>query len=243
MSFIAVAIGGSALVGAAAGAYGASKSAGAAQDAASLQAAAANRATDLQKSEYDQTRADQQPWRDAGVTALSGLSNPDFQKSFTAADFTADPGYQFRMDQGQKALERSAAAKGGLQSGGTMKAIADYGQNAASAEYQNAYNRFNQDRDSRFNKLSSIAGTGQVATNTTDAAGANYANNAGANITGAANAAGAAGIAGANAWSNGLSAVGNAGTGAANNWMQYSTMNRYLNNMPLSGVGSSGIRD
>jgi len=52
-----------------------------------------------------------------------------------------DPGYQFRLDQGRKALESSAAGRGLLRTGGTLKDIQDFGQQAASQEYQNAVNR------------------------------------------------------------------------------------------------------
>jgi hypothetical protein len=53
-----------------------------------------------------------------------------------------DPGYAFRLAEGQKAIDRSAAAKGGLQSGAALKAAAEYGQSMGSQEYGNAYNRF-----------------------------------------------------------------------------------------------------
>ena len=59
----------------------------------------------------------------------------------TAADMAADPGYQFRLQQGQEALERSGAARGVTRTGGTLKDIVDYGQRAASQEYGNVYNR------------------------------------------------------------------------------------------------------
>jgi hypothetical protein len=61
----------------------------------------------------------------------------DAYRSTTAADMTADPGYQFRLAEGQKALERSRAAQGIYRGGATMKALADYGQNAASQEFSN----------------------------------------------------------------------------------------------------------
>src|SRR5690606_4832782 len=91
------------------------------------------------------------------------------------------------LDEGMKALERSAAARGQLGSGGTMKALLNYGQNAASNEFQNAFNRFNAQKDARFNRLSSLAGTGQVSTNQIAQAGQNFANQAGQNAMGAAN--------------------------------------------------------
>lgn len=196
----------------------------AAKDAAAQQSAAADRASKLQYEMYQQSREDQEPWRKAGVQSLSQLSDPDFQRDFTAADFTKDPGYDFRMAEGQKALERSAAAKGGLQSGGTLKALARYSQDYGSGEYNNAYNRFNSDRDRRFGRLSSIAGMGQNANNSNAQSGMNYANQVGQNYMGAANTSGAAGIAGANGWANSLSGIARAGMDAYSmnnqqNWM------------------------
>jgi hypothetical protein len=232
MSFIAAAVGGAATLA------GSAISAGAAGKAADQQAAAAHEANLLQKEMYDQTRADNQPWRQAGEAALGGLSSSDFSRDFTQADFQQDPGYAFRMQEGQKALERSAAARGGLQSGGTMKALAQYGQNFASNEYNNAYNRFNADRDRRFGRLSSIAGVGQTANASNSAAGQNYANNVGSNTMGAANAAGAAGIASANAWGNTLSGLGKMGMEAASmnsagDWMNRSSSS--INSNKIAG--------
>ena len=65
---------------------------------------------------------------------------PQFQAP-TLADAQASPGYRFRSLEGQKALERSAAARGLLRTGGTLKDINDYGQNFASQEYGNVFNR------------------------------------------------------------------------------------------------------
>jgi hypothetical protein len=59
----------------------------------------------------------------------------------TAADMGQDPGYQFRLSEGQRALERSGAARGVTNTGGNMKGLLDYGQQAASQEYGNVYNR------------------------------------------------------------------------------------------------------
>lgn len=205
MAFVAVATVGAAGLGLAGGIM----SSNAAKDASAAQAAAADRATTLQRDIYNQNREDQEPWRKAGVQALSGLGNSDFQRDFTSRDFDVDPGYNFRMAEGQKAIERSAAARGGLNSGANMKALAKYGQGLASDEYNNAYNRFNSDRDRRFNRLSSVAGVGQTANNQLAQAGQNFANQAGSNMMGAANAQGAASIASSNAWGNALSGIGN----------------------------------
>lgn len=218
MSFIAVGVG---VGSAAAGIAGSVIQSNAASDAADQQAAAAHEANQLQEKMYNQTRADNEPWRQAGVSALGGMQNADFSRDFTANDFTKDPGYDFRMNEGQKAIERSAAARGGLQTGGTLKALTQYGQGFASNEYQNAYNRFNADRDRRFGRLSTLAGFGGSANASNASAGANYANNSGANTMGAADAAGAAGMAGANSWAHTLGGIGqNAMDGVwMNKWM------------------------
>lgn len=173
---------------------------GAAKDAAKIQANAAKDANATQKYMFDQTRADAEPWRNAGVDALGQISSNmgDYTRDFTMADFNADPGYAFRLAEGQKAIERSAAAKGGLNSGATLKSLAKYGQNTASEEYANAYNRFNNDRTTRFNRLSSLAGIGQTANSGIANAGQNYANNVSANQIGVGNAQAAASVVGGN---------------------------------------------
>lgn len=84
-----------------------------------------------------------------------------------------DPGYQFRLQTGLDEMTNSAAARGGLLSGGTAKAMQDYAQNSASNEYVNVYNRdlneylnranlFFTNQSNQFNKLADIAGMGQA---------------------------------------------------------------------------------
>jgi hypothetical protein len=138
---------------------------------------AALQANATQKYIYDTTRQDYQPWRDAGVKALAGLQDPNFGK-----DLTMDPGYQFRMDQGTNAINAAAAARGMGNSGATLKALARYGQDFASNEYNNAYNR-------TYGRLSSLAGMGQGATGAVASAGQNYGNNVSANQMGFGNSA------------------------------------------------------
>lgn len=114
----------------------------------------------------------------------SSSSNPlygSLLRSFTANDFQTDPGYQFRIEQGQKQLEGSAAARGGLLSGAAAKALTKYNQDFASNEYSNAYNRFNNDQNTIFNRLAGISGVGQTATNQLQSAGSNAASAMGRN--------------------------------------------------------------
>lgn len=163
---------------------------GAAKRGMQAQQQAAKDANATQLYMYEQNRADTQPWRETGVMALDRLKGgmDDMTRDFSMQDFQQDPGYQFRMQEGTKALEKSAAARGGLNSGATLKALGRYSQDLASQEYGNAYNRYNTDRTTRFNMLSGLAGSGQTAVGQVGAAGQNYANQYGQNVTGAANA-------------------------------------------------------
>lgn len=186
----------------------------ASNSAADTQADAANHASDVSQAQFEQNRTDMAPWRAAGETALGQMTTGtadggEFNRDFSLADFQKDPGYQFRMDQGQSALERSAAARGGLMNGGTLKALDRYGQDYASGEYNNAYNRFNNDRTQRFNRLASIAGTGQTATRDVANQGTALATQLGNNTMQAANARASGYVGGANAVSSGLQSLGN----------------------------------
>ena len=83
-------------------------------------------------------------------------------QEFGEEDFETEPGYEFRLAEGQKALERSAAARGQVFSGGTLKALTRYGQGVASQEFGRAYNRFQENRMTRYNFLAGLSGTGQT---------------------------------------------------------------------------------
>lgn len=123
-------------------------------------------------------------WYDKTVPADFGSAMRDFGMQ----DFQADPGYQFRQQQGQQALERSAAARGGLLSGAAMKDAMRFNQGLASDEYTNAFNRFQTNRSNKLNPLQSLAGVGQTTTNQIANAGQTYANNVGNAMMGAADA-------------------------------------------------------
>ena len=203
----AAAIIGSALVGGAVSSRSASKAADAQKDAA-------NTASNTQLEMFNRTTELQEPWRQAGIGSLSQLTagtapGGDFNRDFTMADFNADPGYAFRMSEGQRAVESSAAARGGLLSGGTGKALVNYGQEAGSQEYSNAYNRFNADRSRRFDRLAGIARVGQTATRDLSTAGMNTGNQIANNQMAAGNAASANYIAGGNAANQAIGTIGN----------------------------------
>ena len=175
MPWMALAIGGSALLGASA-----SKS------AANTQAAAADRAGELQERMFNKQVELQEPWRQAGMNALNRMQSGDVMGMM-------DPSYQFRLGEGMKALDRQAAARGGLISGGALKAAQRYGQDFASQEFGNAYNR-----------LAGLAGVGQTATGAMGSAAGQFGTNAGNLMTGAAAARASGYVGGANALTSGL---------------------------------------
>ena len=153
----------------------ASKQAKATTEAAGISAAASREALDLQRRMYEEGVARQQPWLQAGQNALAKLAAASDYTPFGMAQFQADPGYAFRLSEGQKALERSAAARGGLLGGATGKALTRYGQEMGSQEYQNAFNRYQAERQARLGPLQSLAGVGQTTAQQLGAAGQGYA--------------------------------------------------------------------
>lgn len=204
---VAAAVVGSAVVGAAASTAASSK-------AAKAQTGAAKRASDTELQMFERNAEMQAPWREAGEGALKDLSagtaaGGDYMRDFTAADFQRDPGYQFRMDEGMRGVEASAAARGGALSGGALKDISRFGQDFASGEFSNAYNRFNADRDRRFGRLSQLAGIGQTATGQIANQGANAAANIGNYQTQAGNARASGYVGAANALNQGIGTIGN----------------------------------
>ena len=201
-----------AIVGAAA--IGAVSSSQSASKASKAQQNAANTASNTQERMLDRQIDLNEPFRQPAIGALNQLSagtaaGGDFNRDFTMEDFNADPGMAFRVQQGQRALESSAAARGGLLSGGTGKALVNYGQEAGSQEYGAAYNRFNADRDRRFNRLAGVAGIGQTATRDVAQAGMNTGNNIANNQMSAGNAQSANYIAQGNAINQGVGTIGN----------------------------------
>lgn len=200
MSGIATAIVGSAVIGGIV-------SSDASRRAANTQADAARAANDTQLAMFDQNREDMAPWRTAGETALGQLTagtapGGDYMRDFTLADFARDPGYQFRQQEGMRGVESSAAARGGLLNGGTLKALDRYNQDYASGEFSNAYNRWNNDRSQRFNRLSSLAGIGQTASRDVANMGMQTAGTIGQNQLAAGNARASGYVGQANAFNN-----------------------------------------
>lgn len=183
----------------------------AAGDASDAQVNALNAATAENKRQFDLSREDLAPWRTAGVNALGTLVS---KVNAGPGTFTESPGYQFRLGEGQKTIERSAAAKGNVLGGAALKGLTRYGQDYASNEYQNWLNQYYQS----LTPYQSLAGIGQTATNTQVGLNQNQAalNSQNALATGNANAAG-------------IINQTNAITGAVNNGYNNYLMWKYLN--------------
>lgn len=190
------------LLGASLGsAVGGSRAAGKAAD---VQARAAEQGLAAQERMFERQVELQEPWRQAGITALNKLAPMmDYQK-FGMDQFQADPGYGFRLAEGQKALERQAAARGGLISGAALKAATRYGQEMGSQEFQNAFNRYQAERAAALNPLQSLAGLGQTSANTLTGAAGQMGSNIAEGFGSAAAARASGYVGGANALTQGL---------------------------------------
>ncbi len=172
--------------------------------AADAQLAAGRESNDLMRYMYEQNRSDFAPYRQAGTSALGQiqnlLANPNA--------ITQQPDYQFGLEQGMRALNNSAAARGMTYSGAQGKALQRYGQDYAGTKLNESYNR-----------LASIAGIGQQATGSTAQLGQNAAGAIGNTLQGMGNARAGAYVGGANAWNNALGNIGN-------NWQMEEMMRR-----------------
>jgi hypothetical protein len=182
---------------------GAILSSQASKSAAQTQANAANQSTAANTAALNKQIELNQPFVNAGYTATNALST---QAPFNpnAFNYQADPGYAFRLKEGNNALNASAAARGGLISGNALKAATNYGQAAGSQEYQNAYNRYVQGYGINTSNNQFLANLGQNSANNTGAAIGNTAASNSANIIGAGNANAAGQVGSANAYTNAI---------------------------------------
>jgi hypothetical protein len=241
----AAAIGGSALLGSYASSQAGNKQADAAERAAQIQADASRYAADLQQQQYNENVARQQPFYQAGVNALPELVSASRYTPFSMEQFQADPGYAFRLSEGTKALDRSAAARGGLISGGALKAATRFGQDMGSQEYTNAFNRYQTERAARLNPLQSLTGMGQTTAAGLGAAGQNMASSVGNYGMQGAAATGEGYLGAANARASGYMGTANAINSGLTNYLGYQ-QNQQQNNLltsylaKQSGAGGFG---
>lgn len=212
MSAIAAAIATSAVVGA----YSAKKG-------ASAQQKAADEAAQVQREIFQKQTELAEPFRQAGITSQNELMRllgiggdataPDYgmlTRGYRPEDLQMDPGYQFRLGEGMKALDRRLSAGGRMFSGGALKAGQQYGQELASQEYMNAFNRAQAQLGTRLGTLGSLYGAGQAAAQQVAGQAGQYGENVG-NLLMAGGAARASGYAG----------VGNALNQALGQYLNY----------------------
>lgn len=227
MTWVAAAIGGSAVL-----------SAIGANQAAKTQAQGTQNAIASQERMFNIQNEQQAPYREAGYSALSDIANmkPYLTHQYGAEDFMSgiDPSYAFRREQGNLATTNLLNRSGGAIGGNALQGLTNYGQDLASTEYGNAFNRYQTQRSNIYNTLASIAGIGQTAQGQTS----NLAQNVVGNI-------GQAQIGGASATAGGQVGVANALSGGVQNYgnMQYlssllkPTPTNYGVTVPQSGAG------
>lgn len=143
--------------------FGAQKQADAAREAARLQAAAAREALQWNKDVYNQASGQYNPYIQVGQVGLTGYQDAiqnfaqptmDYQqKDFNLSNWK-DPGYDYRLAEANRAIEASTAGKGMTLGSGALRALQTRNQDMASQEYQNAYNRYNQDSTMRYGQAS-----------------------------------------------------------------------------------------
>ena len=198
MTWVAAAIATSAV----AGAYSARKG-------AKGQEAAADKSAEVQREIFQKQTELAEPFRQAGISSqnellrLLGLGGdtaaPDYgmlTRGFGEKDLQMDPGFGFRLREGEKALERMQSARGNLLSGGAIKAGQRYSQDLASSEYMNAFNRAQAQLGTRLGTLGSLYGAGQAAAQQVAGQAGQYGENV-SNLLMAGGAARASGYAGA----------------------------------------------
>jgi hypothetical protein len=157
-------------------------------------------------------------------------------ETFKPSDLNRDPSYQFRLNEGLRAIQARGAATGMLQSGQGLRDISDYSQQSASQEYGSAYDRFMRNQEALYSRLSGLAGVGQQATGAATAAGAQTAQNIGQTTVGAQRAASDYSTSGAAARAGGVVGGTQALTGGLQGGVQDWMTLQYLNRMPQTAL-------
>lgn len=175
--------------------------------AAGQQADAERQAADTQMAIYQQQRQDLMPYYQAGYNALDQINSNmgKWNQPFTQQEFTHDPSYQFRLDEGMNAVNRAAAASGGAVGGSALRSLGNYAQGAASTEYQAAFDRYQNQINNSYQRLAGIAGLGAGAINTGTAAGSNAAGGIANSISNMGGARAGGSLAMGNAINSGIS--------------------------------------
>ena len=276
------------LMGSSAAQNAASVQAAGAEKGAALEQENSQKALDFQNGVWNQTQSNLNPYINSGQNANSalayglglggngqgtGLDSGSLLKRYgsfsapTTLDEQNDPGYQARLKLGTDAIQRSAAARGGVLSGGTGKALNSYAQDYASNEYGNVYNRALQGyqtnannyytgQNNAYSRLMGMSNSGQQAAGTEGQLGQSASNNVTGNLMGTAQnvaqqynnaaAATASGYVGsANAWGGALNGAGNSlsniallmGKGGGNSGYSSGYGSGMISGAPLTNLG------
>ena len=226
---VAAAIIGSAVIGGGASLVAGGAQADAATRSAELQAQATRESVAEQRRQFNLARLDLAPYRETGTNALAlyaglyGITRGEGEAGILSTEemqgfrdrFTETPGYQFRFDEGIRALDRSASATGRLRGGGYTRELTRYGQGIAAGEFGTYADR-----------LAGIAGMGQGATTTTGTLGVQTAGNISNALMAGAQGQGNALMAAGTARASGYAGAANAVSGGAQNWMLYNLLQR-----------------
>lgn len=176
-----------------------------ANQAANAQAQSAAGATAAQERMFERQVQLQEPFRQVGVNALPELVAASRYDPFTLEKFRASPGYAFRLQEGLRALENSALARGMGRSGDALRGLVRYNQGLASEEFMNDFNRYLAEGNTKVNRLQSLTGMGQTAANTIGSAASRLGEQIGSNLIQGGVARGSGYMGMANALSGGLS--------------------------------------
>lgn len=171
--------------------------------AANTESEAGKAAVYEQAREYDLSRAYLAPFRDTGISALYQLRDylglgAEGSSPTPEQIMAKDPGYQFRLDQGNKAITNAASARGMNLSGATLKELTQYGQDYASGEF-----------DKIIQRLSGVANMGQASSAMSATLTGQQGQSAANIIQGIGNAQAAGQVGQANAYSSALNNVNN----------------------------------
>jgi len=191
---------------------GALLSSQASKGAAQTQAGAAGQASDVQRQMFEQTQANLQPYMQEGQIGLNQINRmmPQFTQPFGLQQFQESPAYQFNLEEGSKAINKAAAARGQYYNPATLQELGRYTQGTASNEFQNAFSNYQTNLGNIWNRMYGLTGTGQSAAAGVGGFGSQMAGQVGSNIMGAGNAMAAGQIGQANAINQALSGGTNA---------------------------------
>jgi hypothetical protein len=242
--WIAAATIGSAVIGSMSSSSAANTQAAASGDAAAAQLQGTRESIAAQEKAFERQVELQKPFREAGLKGqnelldLLGLSDNtkaagygSLSQPFTGQDMYKDPGYAFRLNEGVKALDRSAAARGGLLGGNQLRGVTQFGQDYGSQEYQNAFNRYQAERTARLNPLQSLAGQAQSSANTLGNAAGDLGSGSAAALMAGGNAAANGLIGAGNARASGYMGTANAISNALGQGVNYYSQQQMLNRM------------